>query len=290
VERERERERGAHLSLCLASKMDSFVTNVESRLDRFSTYEKHVPVVSRFLLVATFFEDGLRMFWDWNLQMVFVGDKLGKTLATLFLICSALMQIAGGTMVVANSSKMDVAIYILLANIAMQAIIYGIFTDTVLMLRNLALVGGLLMLLSEKRLADGKREILHAPITSPSNPTRWLQLGGRVLLVLLIVAHLPMSPSDFTVANLFMIIVSLVLLGMVVVGFKTKVSAVLLLVAVSVTNIVWNNFWILDYHHPERDYYQYFFFQTISILGGLMLLVTVGPGDLSLDEHNKKKF
>lgn len=228
------------------------------------------------------------MFWDWNLQVVFVGDKLGKYGAIAFLVMSAVMQLFGGTMVISGHSRLDVAVYVLLANILMQAIIYGIFTDPVLMLRNFALVGGLLMLLSEKRLADGKREILHTPITTPNKSTRYLQLAGRTLLVLLLVAHMPMQSTEFTAVNIVLMIVTMALLLMVVLGLKTRLSALLLLICVCVANIVWNNFWILDYHHPERDFFQYYFFQTLSIMGGLLLLVSVGPGDLSMDERKKK--
>lgn len=268
--------------------MDEFASNVESRISKLAGLEKYVPVISRTLLVATFFEDGLRMFWDWNLQVVFVSDKLGKYGAVCFLVLSAIMQLAAGIMVVFGHQRLDIAVYILLSNIAMQAIIYGIFTDPVLMLRNCALVGGLLMLLSEKRLADGKREILHTPITTPNQSTRYLQLAGRTLLVLLCVAHMPMQSTDFTAVNVILLLVTLSMLLMVVLGLKTRLSALVLLVIVCVANIVWNNFWILDYHHPERDFFQYYFFQTLSIMGGLLLLVSVGPGDLSIDERKKK--
>ena len=47
-------------------------------------------------------------------------------------------------------------------------------------------------------------------------------------------------------------------------------------------------FWSV--HERLYDFYKYYFFQTLSVMGGLMLLALHGPGGLSLDQGAKKSI
>jgi uncharacterized membrane protein YphA (DoxX/SURF4 family) len=94
---------------------------------------------------------------------------------------------------------------------------------------------------------------------------------------------------------------------MVALGFKAKWSAGFLVVLLSIFNVFVNNWWSVHDKHPQRDFlkyvslslrkfppipnpflYRYDFFQTLSIVGGLLLLVNMGAGGISVDA--KKKF
>ncbi|KAI2790951.1 Surfeit locus protein [Penicillium oxalicum] len=113
----------------------------------------------------------------------------------------------------------------------------------------------------------------------------YVQFAGRVLLIFLFIGFVFSGSWSFwrIVVSLF----GLVACVMVIVGFKAKWSATILVVLLSVFNVLVNNFWTLHPHHPHKDFAKYDFFQILSIVGGLLLLVNMGPGQLSMDEKKK---
>ena len=104
-----------------------------------------------------------------------------------------------------------------------------------------------------------------------------------------------------------MSIVGLAACVMVAVGFKAKWSAAFLVFVLSIFNVFANNWWSVPSAHPQRDFLKYDFFQTLcktrlflycfvliddvlcssAIVGGLILLVNMGPGGFSVDEKKK---
>jgi len=91
------------------------------------------------------------------------------------------------------------------------------------------------------------------------------------------------APSLF---GLISFVVLAGLAGMVCAGFKTEWSALLLCGILFLSNLYMYPFWSI--REGLRDFYRYYFFQTLSIIGGLMLLALHGPGGISLDKGMKK--
>lgn len=52
------------------------------------------------------------------------------------------------------------------------------------------------------------------------------------------------------------------------------------------SNMYTNAFWAVP--SWQVDYVKYDFFQTLSVVGGLLMIVTLGAGQLSVDEKKKE--
>eukprot|EP00300_Choanocystis_sp_HF-7_P042051 c8824_g1_i1.p1 GENE.c8824_g1_i1~~c8824_g1_i1.p1 ORF type:complete len:267 (+),score=55.12 c8824_g1_i1:32-802(+) len=246
------------------------------------TFEKAIPTIARLLLVSTFFEDGIRMVIGWKPQIDYLTVRMGFYLGVIFLVTLSILQIVGSVFVVGLLPKMEYAVYGLLVNVVAQTMIYNLYTDFFVVCRNLALVGSLLMILSEKRAKAGDQWLLSSPFLGKDKTLKYFQFAGRTLLVLVVLSHLPTM-------NVIVLACVLVPILLVVIGFQTKLSAVILLIVVCAFNLIANSFWLLAPKDPRREFQQYYFFQMISIMGGLLLVVSVGPGDLSVDARRKRE-
>jgi len=60
-----------------------------------------------------------------------------------------------------------------------------------------------------------------------------------------------------------------------------------LIIWLGVLNFFINDFWSHAADSMMYDYKRYDFFQTLTVIGGLNLLLALGPGNLSLDYEKK---
>merc|ERR1711981_950002 len=178
----------------------------------------------------------------------------------------------------------EYAVFGLLGVVVTQALGYGLIFDLNFFLRNLSVMGGLLMVLSDSWVRK-KFAPAGLPQLDEKDRKMYFQLAGRVLLIFLFIGFV--FAGDWTPGRVAVIAVGTVACVMVAVGFKAKWSAIILVMILSIFNILVNNFWTLHPHHPHKDFAKYDFFQILSIVGGLLLLVNMGPGQVSFDEKKK---
>jgi putative oxidoreductase len=81
------------------------------------------------------------------------------------------------------------------------------------------------------------------------------------------------------------IFVELVLGLAIVVGFKTRIAALLIALWLIPATLVFHNFWSAP--DAEAMMQQINFMKNVSIFGGMLLLTAFGPGRYSVDGGNR---
>ncbi|KAI9320167.1 SURF4 family-domain-containing protein [Dichotomocladium elegans] len=275
----------------LKSRLEEFSSKAEELLDRVGQPLKpYIPAAGRFLIVATFMEDAIRIPTQWEDQVVFMEERrhFPWGLSHLFLALNVIVMAAGSGMVIAKKYT-SYAVYGLLGTVVAQAFGYGLVFDFQFFLRNLSLIGGLMMVLSESMLnKDKKSSMMFAALPQLSDNDRrtYIQLAGRILLIFLFIGS-AFHGDEWSLVRIVSSLLGLVASIMVVVGFKARWSAMFMVLFLSVFNILINNFWSTNHGYYKRDILKYDFFQTLSIVGGFLLLVNMGPGGYSIDEKKK---
>ncbi|CAG8604096.1 27403_t:CDS:2 [Racocetra persica] len=250
-----------------------------------SPLKPYIPAIARFLIVVTFLEDALRILFQWGDQLYYLERIRGIPwgVSHLFLAANIILMFAGSFLVVIRRYP-EYAVGSLFAVVVSQSIGYGLWNEVNFLLRSLSVIGGLLMVLSD---AFSRKKSFFADLPQLSERDRktYFQLAGRVLLIFLFVGFI--FHGEWSVTRALISLIGFAACIMVVVGFKAKWSATFLVLFLSIFNLLINNFWSVHHANPQRDFLQYDFFQTLSIMGGLLLLVNMGPGGISIDEKKK---
>ncbi|EIN08855.1 SURF4-domain-containing protein [Punctularia strigosozonata HHB-11173 SS5] len=267
-------------------KLRAFAKQVEDYVEIYTQPLKpHLPAIGRFLIVVTFLEDALRILTQWGDQLWYLQRhrKFPWGISHFFLLINVITMLVGSGAVITKKHT-ELAVGGLLGVVIIQGFGYGLIFDLNFFLRNLSVIGGLFMVFSDS-MVNRNRRFAGLPTISDSDRRKYFLLAGRILLIFLFLGFIIQGQWSFV--RLLVSIVGLAACGMVAVGFKAKWSATFLVLVLSVFNVFANNWWSVHSAHPQRDFLKYDFFQTLSIVGGLILLVNMGPGGLSVDEKKK---
>lgn len=73
-----------------------------------------------------------------------------------------------------------------------------------------------------------------------------------------------------------------------ILGWKTRWGAILLLLFIVPTTLIFHNFW--DFVEPAvRELQMIMFFKNLAIIGGLLYILSFSAGGISIDRFSKKK-
>lgn len=155
-------------------------------------------------------------------------------------------MVACSTLVIARKYS-EYAVGGLCGVVVTQALGYGLIFDVNFFLRNLSVMGGLLMVLSDSWVRKTK-VFAGLPEIEEKDRKMYFQFAGRVLLIFLFVGFV--FSGTWSIGRVLVSVIGLVACVMVVVGFKAKWSATLLVVILSVFNVLVNNFWTVSTSGP----------------------------------------
>lgn len=160
----------------------------------------------------------------------------------LFLIFNVITMSTCATLVIMRRYS-EYAVIGLLTVVVVQALGYGLIFDLNFFLRNLSVMGGLLMVLGDSAVKKS-RAFAGLPSIDEKDKKMYIQLSGRILLIFLFIGFV--FAGEWSFGRIVVSLFGLMACVMVVVGFKAKLSAVLLVVLLSVFNVLVNNFWTVS--------------------------------------------
>jgi len=163
-------------------------------------------------------------------------------LTHLFLILNVLAMTTSSLLIIIRRYS-EYAVGGLIAVVVTQALGYGLIFDLNFFLRNLSVMGGLLMVLSDSWVRK-KFAPAGLPQLDEKDRKMYFQLAGRVLLIFLFIGFV--FAGDWSLGRVVVIVVGAVACVMVAVGFKAKWSAIILVMILSIFNILVNNFWTVS--------------------------------------------
>lgn len=239
----------------------------------------HTPAISRFFIVATFYEDSFRIISQWKDQVFYLWNyrHFPYYFVVLFLLVVSVSMFISATMLILRRRTV-VATAVLCSCIILQGLVYGLYSGSFI-LRNVSVIGGLLIGFSDSIVKNRTTFGMLPELNSKDGKTKgYLLLAGRILIVLMFVSF------TFT-KNWFTVILTIAGTICISLGFKTKLASIMLGLILTFYNVTVNNYWFYD--SSKRDLLKYEFYQNLSIIGGLLLVVSTGAGELSIDEKKK---
>ena len=245
-----------------------------------------IPHVSRICLVSTFLSSCYSLWYGWDDQHEYLLLSWGPYthIATLFLLLNLIGQL-GAVAMVLTRCNVRLASFILLGLLVLQGVVYKELWKIKFLCRNLSLIGSLLLVMAES-IVEEKSLPAGLPSLGENKLKKYLLLAGRILLLFMfeMVLRFQKSSNDW---QIFQNLLGTILILLFTFGYKTRITAAIMVIWMSSLNLYYNPWWAVSNEKQVRILLQYEFFQRVSVIGGLLMLVHLGAGQVSLDQQKK---
>jgi hypothetical protein len=242
-------------------------------------------------------EDSARMIFQWKVQADHVSKEwqaepwvgnsfvafnlIGQVLPCVLLLLNGVVKVP--------SALIQSCLILLVVVVLAQSVAYHVLWNLEFFLRNLAVIGALCLVGAEACEPEPtKGGLLDAGKTADEEEddmSDYLRLSGRVLVSLMFMTLIKFDTTQRIVLECM----AACLLLLVAIGWKTKLSAVMLWFFLFTENLYLNDFFMHDESENMYDFKKFNFFQALTVIGGLMMLVVLGPGAVSLDGEKKNR-
>lgn len=271
-------------------KFQHYTEQVDQYLGKIGAPVKPwVPAIGRFFIIATFFEDGYRIYSQWHSQVHYIWKFRGvpKIITVSYLALNIMLMYAGSIIVVVHK-HLVYGVGALVFVVVSQALVYGLAFNLPFFFRNMSIIGGLLMVVSDAFVHNRRALLLPGlPLAEIKDRARYFQLAGRILLIFLFISYVISGDTRSSFFGILGTLFGFLACSLVTIGYKARLSASFLVLLLLWRNFRSNTYWNYESGNPIRDFLRYEHFQILSIIGGLLLVVNGGAGAISVDEKKK---
>lgn len=132
---------------------------------------------------------------------------------------------------------------------------------------------------------DVKSMFAGLPSFGENRPKNLMQLFGRTTVTFMFINLINL---EFSWYAMVLLPLAGVLMFMVAIGYKTKLCACVLVIWLNILNCIHNAWWSVDpTFRGLREHLRIQFFATLSLVGGLLMVVYLGPGKVCVDQYKK---
>ncbi|KAH8862273.1 Surfeit locus protein 4 [Schistosoma japonicum] len=172
---------------------------------------RYLPHAARFCLVSTFIEDGFRLLTQWSDQVDYIQSVWGIPVifAAFFIFVNIVTQFVGSAFVLGRY-RVKIGVAILMSTVLIQTVGYNIWTR-VFFMRNLSLIGSLLLLLAEAQ-QETRSLLAGLPSAGENTLRQYILLGGRILIILMSLTLIHLGSSIFYIIQVSCIILEVTLI------------------------------------------------------------------------------